>query len=142
MLLGGLLLLRNGTSWRTPTLVILSSLVCLVTLRLPIVVTSAGAVYRWLPLRTPGVSWETMTTFALYELAAGPLVFTAFFLAPAGASSPTSRTGQTAYALLLGAGSAAGQLYISVPAGPLLALAVVSLLSPLIDRAFRPRPVL
>lgn len=107
-----------------------------------------GAVYRWFAFRAEGVSWQTMVTFACYQIAAGPLAFTVFFLATGGGGSgggvscPTSRPGRTVYALLLGLLAAAGQLYGTVATGPLAALLVLSLASPLIDRAFRPKPLL
>jgi Na+-translocating ferredoxin:NAD+ oxidoreductase RnfD subunit len=137
------LLLRGitGVRLRLPLLAIASAVACFLCLRLPVVVTGNGPVYRWFAFREPGVTWETLLTFALYQVAAGPLVFVACFLATSGASCPTTRTGRWIYAVSLGALAAVCQLYISVPIGSLLALVVISLLAPGLSRMFRPKPL-
>lgn len=143
VLAGGLILLhRGGADWRIPFFTLATAFACFISLRLPLVVTPAGPVWRWLPFLEPGISWATLITFASYQITAGPLVFTAFFLATSGASSPTSRRGRIVYAGLLGVMSATAQLYISVPAGPLLALLMASFISPWLDRVLRPKPLL
>ena len=52
-----------------------------------------------------------------------------------------SRRSRAIYAATLGVLSAAGQLYIAVSIGPYVALMLTSLLSPLLDRCFKPRPL-
>lgn len=135
VLLGGLLLLyRGGADWRIPVWVLVSAFVAFLCLRLPVVITAQGPAWRWLAFREHGVTWETLATFGFYQLAAGPMVLMAFFLATDHASTPASRGGRIVYALVLGVLSAAGQLYFSVPTGSLAALLVVSLATPAITR--------
>jgi Na+-translocating ferredoxin:NAD+ oxidoreductase RnfD subunit len=50
-----------------------------------------------------------------------------------------TRRARTIYAILIGVGTAAIQLYVSVSIGPYLALLAVSLLTPTLDKLFRPR---
>jgi Na+-translocating ferredoxin:NAD+ oxidoreductase RnfD subunit len=73
---------------------------------------------------------------------ASPLIFTSFFLATSAAIRPMTRRGRTIYAIGLGVGSAAAQLYFSVLYGPYLALLVMSLLTPELDRWFRAKPLI
>ncbi|MFN4243748.1 MAG: RnfABCDGE type electron transport complex subunit D [Tepidisphaerales bacterium] len=135
VLLGGLFLLYRGLAdWRIPLVMLLSGLVALLCLRLPVVVTADGPEWRWLAFREHGMTWETMLTFGFYQLAAGPMVFVAFFLATDSASAPATRGGRILYALGLGVLAAAGQLYLSVATGALVALLVMSLLTPWITR--------
>lgn len=143
VLFSGLLLLyRGGADWRIPVFTLISAFLAFLCLRIPVVVTPSGPIYRFLAFRDPGVSLQTLLTFASYELAAGPLVFTAFFLATSGASSPNTRRTRTLYAIILGVSSAIAQLYISVATGPLAALLVMSLFAPLFRKFLRPRPIL
>ena len=88
-----------------------------------------------------GVGWPVAITFISYELMAGPLLFVAFFLAAGPGARPMTRRGRAVYAVLIGAAAAAAQLYLDVSYGPYLALLVVGLLTPLLDRVFLPRPL-
>jgi Na+-translocating ferredoxin:NAD+ oxidoreductase RnfD subunit len=72
---------------------------------------------------------------------AGPLLFVSFFLATSPSLRPLSRRSRAIYAATLGVLSAAGQLYIGVSIGSYVALMLTSLLSPLLDRCFKPRPL-
>jgi Na+-translocating ferredoxin:NAD+ oxidoreductase RnfD subunit len=72
---------------------------------------------------------------------AGPLLFVAVFLATAPGVRPMTRRARALFALLVGGLAAALQLYVSVSFGPYLALMVMSLLTPLLDRWLRPRPI-
>jgi electron transport complex protein RnfD len=78
-------------------------------------------------------------TFVNYELMAGPLLFMAFFLATSSSIRPMAGRARVLYALLIGIAAAALQLYVSVQIGAYVALLLVSLLTPLLDRVFRPR---
>ena len=89
----------------------------------------------------PGVSGAAVLSFACYEMLAGPLLLTAFFLATSPAVRPMPRPARAIYAVILGVASAGAKLYLSVSHGPYLALLAVSLLTPLFDRLFRPRPL-
>lgn len=143
VIIGGLFLLYRGViGWRVPLFICLSAYVALLVLPVPVTITDVGPHFLWLPLRDPRVQWVTAVTFVHYELMASPLLFMAFFLATAPTARPMTRRGQTLYAVLIGVGSAAAQLYLSVSFGPYVVLLVVAaLLTPLLDRMFRPKPL-
>jgi electron transport complex protein RnfD len=99
-------------------------------------------VRHWRALGRSGVGLSVATTFVSYELMAGPLLFVAFYLASAPGVRPLTRRGRAVYAILIGIGTAALQLYLDVSYGAYLALLVVGLLTPLLDRIFKARPLL
>ena len=68
----------------------------------------------------------------------GPMLLMIFFLATAPALRPMARRARVIYALLVGILAAGLQLYVSISYGPYLALLIISLLPPLLDRHFRP----
>jgi Na+-translocating ferredoxin:NAD+ oxidoreductase RnfD subunit len=80
-------------------------------------------------------------TLANYELLASPLLFVAFFLATSPQTRPMSRGGRCIYGISLGVLSAVAQLYGSVAFGPYVAMLLISLASPRLDRLFKPRPL-
>ncbi len=142
VIIGGLFLLYRGLiDFRIPLLICVAAYGALLVLPIPVVITESGAQWRWLALREPGVGWPMALTFANYELMAGPALFMAFFLATSPAVRPMARRGRMLFAILVGILTAAMQLYASVSFGPYLALLLVSLLTPLMDRFFRPRPL-
>jgi Na+-translocating ferredoxin:NAD+ oxidoreductase RnfD subunit len=65
----------------------------------------------------------------------------AFYLAPAPGVRPLTRRGRTVYAVLIGVVAAMLQLYLDVSYGAYLALLMVGLFTPLLDRLFKPRPL-
>ena len=89
-------------------------------------------------MRDSSVGLALGVTFANYELMASPLLFTGFFLATAPAVRPLVRR-PAIYAVLIGVTTAIFQLYVSVTIGPYLALLGISLLSPTLDKLFKPR---
>lgn len=140
VIVGGLFLLYRGLiDFRIPLLVVLAAYVGFLTLPVPTVITEKGAYFHWVAARQPDVLWEQAITFANYELAAGPALFTAFFLATAPTLRPVARRARAIYAVLLGVAIAAAQLYVSVALGPYLALTAVGLIAPALDRCFSPR---
>lgn len=140
VIIGGLFLLYRGVlDYRIPLLVCVSAFAALLVLPIPSVIADAPT-WRWAALRQPDIGWPVAITFANYEIMASPLLFTAFFLATAPSVRPMTRRGRTVYAILLGAAAAALQLYLSVSYGPYLALLIVSLLTPALDRLFKVRP--
>ncbi len=140
VIMGGLYLLYRGLiDYRVPLLVCISAYVALLLLPIPVTITEQTSTWRSLMLSRPGVNWATAVTFVHYELMAGPLLFTAFFLATSAGVRPLTRRGRTVYATLLGAVAAALQLYWDVSYGAYLALLVVSLVTPVLDRWFRPK---
>jgi Na+-translocating ferredoxin:NAD+ oxidoreductase RnfD subunit len=142
VIIGGLFLLYRGLiDFRIPLLAPLFAFVALLVLPVPTVVRDTGAHWRWLVLREPDVRWDTAVTFVNYEMMAGPLLFVSFFLATSPSLRPLSRRSRAIYAATLGVLSAVAQLYIGVSIGPYVALMLTSLLSPLLDRCFRPRPL-
>ena len=87
------------------------------------------------------MGWPVAIMFVSYELMAGPLMFVAFFLAPAPGARPLTRRGRAVYAVLIGAIAAILQLYLDVSYGPYLVLLMVGLFTPMFDRVFKPRPL-
>lgn len=141
VIIGGLFLLYRGVlDYRLPLLICLSAFAALLVLPIPSVIADAPH-WRWAALRQPDIGWAVAITFANYELMASPLIFTAFFLATSPSIRPMTRRGRTIYAILLGVSAAALQLYLSVSYGPYLALLIVSLLTPALDRWFKVKPV-
>ena len=65
----------------------------------------------------------------------------AFFLATSPSVRPMSRRARTIFAILVGATTVIFQLYVTVSLGPYLALLGVSLLTPTLDKFFRPRTI-
>ena len=141
VIMGGLYLLYRGLiDFRVPLLICLAAAVALLFLPIPVAVTENVRHWRSLALHA-GVGWPVAITFVSYELMAGPLLFVAFYLASAPGVRPITRRGRAVYAVLIGLGAAAAQLYLDVSYGPYLALLVAALVTPLLDRVFVPRPI-
>jgi Na+-translocating ferredoxin:NAD+ oxidoreductase RnfD subunit len=141
VIMGGLFLLRRGLlDFRVPLLICLAAAAALLLLPIPVAVTENVRHWRTLAAHH-GVGWPVAITFVSYELMAGPLLFVAFYLANAPGIRPLTRRGRAAYAVLIGAGAAALQLYLDVSYGPYLALLIAGLFTPLLDRVFKPRPL-
>lgn len=140
LIVGGLFLLYRGLmDYRIPLFIMLSAWVTLLILPVPVSITESGAEWRWLVMREPAVGWATALTFVNYSLLASPLLFTAFFLATSPAIRPMPRCPRWWWACLIGVSAAVLQLYVSVSLGPYLALLMVGLLTPVLDRWWRPR---
>ncbi len=142
VIIGGLFLLYRGLiDYRIPLLIFLSAYLSMLVLPVPLRITESDETWQWFIARPPpdGVGWQVALTFIHYEVMASPLLFVAFFLATAPAVRPMSRRGRAIYAILVGVLSAVFQLYLAVSIGPYLALLGISLLTPMIDRLFRPR---
>jgi Na+-translocating ferredoxin:NAD+ oxidoreductase RnfD subunit len=142
IIIGGLFLIYRGLiDYRVPLLIVVTAYLCLLILPVPVRITETDRTWQWLLARPPphGVGWRIALTFVHYELMAGPLLFTAFFLATAPSVRPMSRRGRALYAILVGIFAAVFQLYMAVSIGPYLALLGVSLLTPLLEDMYRPR---
>jgi Na+-translocating ferredoxin:NAD+ oxidoreductase RnfD subunit len=141
VIVGGLFLLYRGLiDFRIPLLVFVFAYLAMLLLPIPVIVVDQPR-YKWLALREPGITWQTMLTFVHYELLAGPALFMSLFLATAPSIRPISKSARAVYAALIGVMTAALQLYASVTWGPYLALLVASLLTPSFDKILRPRPL-
>jgi Na+-translocating ferredoxin:NAD+ oxidoreductase RnfD subunit len=140
VIIGGLFLLYHGLiDFRIPLLIFLSAFLAFLLMPVPVVITESALDWRWLPLREPGVGWKAGVTFVNYEMLAGPLPLMAFFFATSAAVRPMYRRGRALFAVAIGVLSAGFQLYVDVASGPYIALFAVSLLTPAMDRWFRPR---
>jgi electron transport complex protein RnfD len=140
VIMGGLFLLRRGLlDFRVPLLICCAAAITMVLLPIPVAVTDQVH-WRTLALHS-GVGWPVAVTFVSYELMAGPLLFVAFYLASAPGVRPLTRRGRAVYAVLVGAGAAALQLYLDVSYGAYLALLIAGLFTPLLDRVFKTRPL-
>jgi len=139
---GGLFLLYQGLiDFRIPLLGTLSAMAGLLVLPVPVYITEAGAQWHWLAFRAHYLGWPTAMTFVNYEIFASPLLLTVFYLATAPGLRPIMRRGRAVFAIALGLLSAVFQLYASVSMGPYIALLIVVLLTPTLDRIFKPRPL-
>ncbi len=153
VIIGGLFLLYRGIiDFRVPLCVFAGAFTALVTLPVPLFIRETGPDWRWLIFRThevitptgprfETVGWAKAVTFANYEIMAGPLLLMTFFLATAPALRPMARRARVIYGLLVGVLAAGLQLYVSISYGPYLALLIVSLLTPALDRMFRQHPL-
>jgi hypothetical protein len=139
IIMGGLFLLYRGLiDFRVPLLVCLAAVCAFLILPIPVAVTEGVRHWRTLGLHA-GVGWPVAITFISYELMAGPLLFVAFYLASTPGVRPLTRRGRAVFAVLIGIAAAALQLYLDVSYGAYLALLIVGLVTPLLDRIFRPR---
>jgi Na+-translocating ferredoxin:NAD+ oxidoreductase RnfD subunit len=139
VIIGGLFLLYRGLiDFRIPMLGVATALVLMLVLPVPARI-GVDPQWRWLAMREPDVGWPTAVTLANYEVMAGPLLFTAFFLATSTSVRPMARRARAIYAIAFGALAGAFQLYASVAMGPYLALLFAGLLAPTLDKWFRPR---
>jgi len=139
IIMGGLFLLYRGLiDFRVPLLMCLAAVGALLVLPIPVAVTEGVRHWRTLGLHA-GVGWPVAITFISYELMAGPLLFVAFYLAGAPGVRPLTRRGRAVFAILIGAGTAALQLYLDVSYGAYLALLIIGLFTPVLDQLFRPR---
>jgi Na+-translocating ferredoxin:NAD+ oxidoreductase RnfD subunit len=153
IIVGGLFLLYRGIiDFRVPVSIFVGALLALVTLPIPILIRDDGPEWRWLAFRThqimtplgprsEHIGWAKAVTFANYEIMIGPMLLMAFFLATAPALRPMARRARVIYGLLVGILAAGMQLYLSISFGPYLALLIVSLLTPMLDRMFRQHPL-
>jgi electron transport complex protein RnfD len=153
IIIGGLFLLYRGIiDFRVPLCVFAGAFAAFLILPVPLLITDDGPDWRWLIFRThhlltasglraEQVGWAKAITFVNYEIMVGPMLLMIFFFATAPALRPMSRRARVLYGLLVGVLAAGLQLYVSISYGPYLALLIVSLLTPLLDRLFRPHPL-
>jgi Na+-transporting NADH:ubiquinone oxidoreductase subunit NqrB len=140
VIMGGLFMLYRGViDYRIPLLTVVAAYAALMILPVPIAIRQFSREWHWLAIHQPTVGPALAVTFANYEIMAGPLLFVAFFLATSPSVRPLTRRSRALYALLIGVIAAALQLYVSVSLGPYLALLAVGLISPMLDRWFKPR---
>jgi len=140
VVLGGLYLLYRGLiDYRIPLLGVIFAAITLLIAPLPVLITPAGAAWRWLAFRDHVLGPAAAITFVNYQITASPLLFALIFLATSPALRPMTRRGRGVYAIALGVASAIFQLYVSVAIGPYLAVLIVSLLTPTVDKIFRRR---
>lgn len=139
VIIGGLFLLYRGLiDFRVPLLSVLTAFLLMLVLPIPARI-GATPQWHWVVMRQADVGWPTAVTLVNYQMMASPLLFMAFFLATSPAVRPMARRARAIFAVLLGALTAAAQLYASVALGPYLALLVAGLMAPTLDKWFRPR---
>ncbi|HYE19512.1 MAG TPA: RnfABCDGE type electron transport complex subunit D [Tepidisphaeraceae bacterium] len=143
VIIGGLYLLYRGViDFRVPLCILIGAYVALVLLPVPTLIRDSGPQWQWAAFRdAANVGWAKVATLANYEVMSGPLLLVTFFFATAPILRPMARRARVIYGLLVGVAAAGFQLYLSIPIGPYLAVLVVSLLTPLLDRTFRQHPL-
>jgi electron transport complex protein RnfD len=140
IIIGGLFLLYRGMiDFRVPLFIFITALVALLLLPAPVVLKENEAVFRWMPMHVSDVGWQMGLTLANYELMAGPLTMVAFFFATSPSIRPMNRRARVAFASLVGVLTAIFQLYVSIAIGAYLALLATSLVTPQLDKWFKPR---
>lgn len=140
VIVGGLYLLYRGViDARVPLFMISTAAIAMLILPIPVVGADHHVEWWWLAARSPDVGWPLGMTLVNYEILAGPLLFTAFFLASAPMVRPIARRARVVYAIFLGLLAAVMQLYVSVMVGAYLAVFIGALFAPTIDRWFKPR---
>ena len=90
-----------------------------------------------------GYGWyygEDITLRVAYHLFIGSTIFLAFFMATDPATTPLTKTGQVIFAIGLGILSFVFQIYLVFLGGSILALVIMNLTSPLLDRIGVPKP--
>jgi Na+-translocating ferredoxin:NAD+ oxidoreductase RnfD subunit len=135
-----MLMYRGLIDFRVPLTIMFVAFAALLLLPIPVAIT-AHTSWHSMAFRRGDVGWAVGVTLANYELMASPILFMAFFLATAGTMQPTSGRARLLYAALIGIASAALQLYFSAAIGPYIALLFVGIFTPLLDKAFRVRPL-
>ncbi len=135
---GMILLFRGVIDARIPTVVLASAYATFALLPVPSSIAPGGPTWTW-PLIGGAVPWDVAVTFANYELLSGPIVFASLLIAPLPSLRPVAGRWRLVFALLLGPAMAAAQRYGEPNVGPLAALLLVSLLTPLMDRYARAR---
>jgi hypothetical protein len=142
VIVGGLFLLYRGLiDPRVPLLIAVCAYVGVLVLPVPARIVGEWPQWRWLVIREGDVDWATALTFVHYEIMASPLLFSALFLATGSSIRPITRQARVIYAMVAGLLCAPAVLYVSVTMGPYLAVFAASLLTPLLDRWFTPRPL-
>jgi electron transport complex protein RnfD len=137
VIIGGLFLLYRGLiDFRIPLLVTATAWGALLILPIP-----EQSHWRWMPSHVHGIGWGMGFTLANYEVLASPLLFTAFFLAGSPNVRPLTKKGRIFYAVLLGLLAAIFQMYVSVCLGSYIALMLVGLMTPILDRYLMSRPL-
>jgi len=140
VILGGLFLIYRGLiDYRIPLIIVVVAFGSFLVLPVPVMITETSSRFMWLAGRHPDIGWATAITFANYELLAGPLLLTAFFIATGPGIRPLTRRGRTVYAMLVGVFCAFFQLYMNVGYGPYVGLLLASLVTPLLDAHIKPR---
>lgn len=139
VILGGLFLLHRGLiDFRIPLFGVLSAMAALLVLPVPIIITNTTTEWRWLAFREHYLGWPLALTFVNYEILASPLLLTLFYLANTPGLRPLTRRGRSIFAIALGIVAAIFMLYVSTAIGPYIALLIVSLATPTLDRLIHP----
>lgn len=145
VIVGGLFLLYHGLiDVRIPLFIVIAAYFSLLMLPVPVIITDTRVSWicilpEWFRTGPEQIGIALGLTFANYEILCSPLLLMSFFLATAPSLRPMSRRARVLYALLIGVITALLQLYTSIAIGPYLALLIVSLLTPLMDRYISPR---
>lgn len=111
---------RRYIKWRIPLTFLLTT---------AIIAAGYGAYYG-----------EDVTLRVAYHLFIGSTIFLAFFMATDPATTPLTNTGQVIFAIGLGILSFIFQIYLVFLGGSILALVIMNLTSPLLDRIGLPKP--
>lgn len=143
LIIGGLFLLYRGViDFRVPLLAIIGAYIAWIALPIPVLIREAGPQWQWLAFRDPvNVGPAKAITLANYEIMAGPMLLMIFFFATSPGLRPMARRARVIFGLLVGLTAAGFQLYLSISFGPYLALLIVSLITPMLDRFFRQHPL-
>lgn len=127
------LIYRGFARWQLPGLFLLSAVVAAAFLPLQIHPTHGG--WQWGPLWAEGI--DVGMAYLSYLIAGGELLVLALILAADPTCTPVSRRGTTLFAVFAGALSLVMSFYLLGSAGGYIALTIMFLTVPLIDRKVR-----
>ena len=147
MLAGGMFLFYRGVAdFKITLLAFATAYLTLGLLPVPASIGASGIDWTLGPMFGGGllgrgevVEWDLGLTYVHYELLAGPMPFVFLFLAPLPSLRPLASRWRVPFALALGPLAAVAGRYGDAALGPLAALAVASLLTPIFDRLTRAR---
>ncbi len=142
VIVGGLFLLYRGLiDYRIPLVIIVTAYGTMLLLPIPVALVNDLPDYRWFPIATSDLSWQTTLTFVHYQLLAGPTLFMSLFLATSPSIRPISKPARLVYAIVAGVLTALFQFRVSVTFGPYAALLLASLMTPWFDKLLKPKPL-
>ncbi len=143
VIVGGLFLVhRRMVAFRMPATMIISAFAMLLILPMPVIVSSDEIVRSWIMATDKRVGWAIATTFANYIVVASPLFLVVFFIANQPGIRPLSGRAGVVWSILFGTLSATLMAMVSMPFGPIIAVAVAQFITPTLDRYLPSKPTL
>lgn len=143
ILIGGLFLVhRRLVAFRMPAMMLGVTVVTLLVLPTPVIVSSDEVIRRWLAAGDPRVGWAVGVTFVNYVLVASSSLLVIFFLASQPGIRPLSLRAGMVFSAIFGLLCGVFTVYVSVEWGAVIAVAVAQLVTPTLDKRLAPRALI